>query len=71
MNNTSPDIELIKLRISVARIAQVLGVDNKLEVTDKTAAELTIKAISDQRGWNDLAGLCVDQITGSAHVPTN
>ena len=42
------------LRISVARVAQSMGVDNHLKVTSKNYAELAILAITEERGWNSL-----------------
>ena len=50
--------ELQTLRVSVARIAQSLGVDNELRVTGNGYAELCNKARANERGWNNLAGEC-------------
>lgn len=52
--------ELESLRISVARIAQVLGVDNRLRVTDAPYEELMERAKAG-RGWNELAALCAER----------
>jgi hypothetical protein len=54
--------ELEVLRVSVARIAQVIGADNSLEVTDKGFSELGALARAKERGWNDLAHKAVIQI---------
>ena len=50
------------LRVSVARIAQALGVDNDLKIAKDGYAELCHKAINVEVGWNNLAGLCADTI---------
>jgi hypothetical protein len=50
--------ELESLRVSVARVAQSLQVDNYLHVTDKGYGALCALAKEQERGWNDLAGLC-------------
>jgi hypothetical protein len=47
--------ELITLRVSVARVAQSMGIDNHLGVTGKVFEELCALAQRD-RGWNDLCG---------------
>lgn len=58
-----PDLqETIALRISIARIAQSLGVDNELRVTGKPYEELAQLAQSQDRGWNSLACLANDAI---------
>jgi hypothetical protein len=54
--------ELIALRISIARIAQSLGVDNELKVTGKAYEQLVQLAQSQDRGWNSLACLANDAI---------
>jgi len=50
--------ELTTLRISVARVAQAMGVDNDLRVTGAAYEALRDKAQTQERGWNDLAGRC-------------
>lgn len=47
--------ELHTLRVSVARVAQSMGIDNHLGVTGKAYEELHALAQRD-RGWNDLCG---------------
>jgi hypothetical protein len=47
--------ELENLRVSVARIAQVIGADNSLEVKDKNFSLLRALACTREHGWNDLA----------------
>jgi hypothetical protein len=54
--------ELTTLRVSVARIAQVIGADNSLEVKDKSFPALCALACARERGWNDLAHKVVVQI---------
>jgi len=54
--------ELTTLRVSVARIAQVLGVDTHLEVKDKSYSELHELAVRAERGWNHLANMIVAEI---------
>jgi hypothetical protein len=54
--------ELENLRVSVARIAQVIGADNSLEVKDKNFSLLRALACTRERGWNDLAHKVVVQI---------
>jgi hypothetical protein len=48
--------ELVILRISMARIAQAIGADNSLNVTDLGYSGLHRLAATQDRGWNDLAG---------------
>jgi hypothetical protein len=50
--------ELRALRVSMARVAQALRVDNALRVKDKEYSELYALAGTQERGWNDLACLC-------------
>jgi len=50
--------ELIALRISMARVAQSLGVDNVLNISEDGYPELYRKASTIERGWNDLAFHC-------------
>jgi hypothetical protein len=54
--------ELTTLRVSVARIAQVIGVDTSLGVKDKNYAELHALAVTKERGWNHLANMIVAEI---------
>jgi hypothetical protein len=57
-----PLTELQLLRISVARVAQRIGVDgppDTLPITRNTTyQELCTLAITRERGWNHLAELC-------------
>lgn len=55
--------ELITLRISVARIAQALGLDNDLSITDKNYSHLEALAEHRDRGWNDLAGRIFEHVS--------
>jgi hypothetical protein len=48
--------ELESLRLSVARIAQVLGIEDEVLLTDPM-----LSAHTKERGWNDLAGQCVEK----------
>lgn len=54
--------DLIALRVSVARIAQALGVDNALRIQGDAYEALVAKATRRDRGWNELAGLCVEKV---------
>jgi hypothetical protein len=54
--------ELTSLRISMARIAQVIGVDTDLAVKDKSYSELCSLAVSVERGWNHLANRIIVEI---------
>ena len=54
--------ELETLRVSLARIAQVLGVDTSLVVKDKNYAELHALAVTEEHGWNHLANMIVAEI---------
>jgi len=54
--------ELTTLRVSVARIAQVIGVDTDLEVKNKSYSELHELAVRADRGWNHLANMIVVEI---------
>jgi hypothetical protein len=54
--------ELTTLRVSVARIAQVLGVDTSLGVKDRSYSELHALAVTKERGWNHLANMIVAEI---------
>lgn len=54
------------LRISVARVAQSMGIDNHLRVTGKTYAELAILAITQERGWNALCA-CIQEHAERIH----
>lgn len=54
--------DLIALRVSVARIAQKVGVDNELCVTDADYADLVQRARQIDEGWNDLAGRVVESL---------
>lgn len=58
--------ELIKLRISIARVAQAHGVDNHLNVTGLSYEQLHRLAEMQPRGWNDLARLCAEQATAAS-----
>lgn len=67
--------ELVVLRISLARIAQTLGMDNELKVCALGYAGLHRQANTVERGWNDLACLIVEELenrtsTGS-HMRTD
>jgi hypothetical protein len=55
-----PNHQLVSLRVSVARIAQALGVDNELHVTGEGFSGLTNKAQAQAKGWNDLAARCTE-----------
>lgn len=53
--------ELVALRVSVGRIAQASHVDNELGVGVITSiGSLRALAMDKDRGWNDLAGRCVE-----------
>ena len=54
--------ELTSLRVSVARIAQVIGVDTGLQVKNKSYSELHELAVRADRGWNHLANMIVAEI---------
>ena len=54
--------ELTSLRVSMARIAQVIGVDTGLQVRGKTYAELHELAVRADRGWNHLANMITVEI---------
>jgi len=54
--------ELTSLRVSMARIAQVIGVDTSLGVKDKSYSELHALAVTKERGWNHLANMIVAEI---------
>lgn len=47
--------ELVKLRVSLARIAQAAGADNELKVAGKSYEELVTLARYEERGWHGLA----------------
>lgn len=53
--------ELAILRVSVARIAQALEVDNELQIAGNSYSGLYDKASCLEMGWNDLAGACCDE----------
>lgn len=53
--------ELVKLRVSVARIAQMREIDNELCITGKNYDDLIRLAQTQERGWNHLAGLVYDE----------
>lgn len=55
------------LRISVARLAQSMGIDNHLQVTGKTYAELAILAINQERGWNELCSRAMEHAERVQH----
>jgi len=52
--------EMIKLRISVARIAQALGVAGPMQ--EMAYEELWKRAATTQRGWNALCGDIMGEI---------
>lgn len=55
--------ELVKLRVSVARLAQTIfpdGVDGCLPFAHKNYGELVQMAETQERGWNALVAACVD-----------
>jgi hypothetical protein len=54
--------ELETLRVSMARIAQLVGVDTGLQVKDKGYAELHALAVCQERGWNHLANMITTEI---------
>jgi hypothetical protein len=54
--------ELTSLRVSMARIAQVIGVDTSLGVKDKNYSELHALAATQERGWNHLANMITVEI---------
>jgi hypothetical protein len=55
--------ELLSLRVAVARIAQALRVEtDQLKVRGRPYEELYILAEFNERGWNYLAGECVEKI---------
>lgn len=54
--------ELLTLRVSVARLAQTLNVDNRLGVTGKPYEELCALAMTQNRGWNGLLLECVNAV---------
>jgi hypothetical protein len=48
--------ELVKLRVSMARLGQVAGLNgDDLNIADKSYAELCEIALNNERGWNRLA----------------
>jgi predicted transcriptional regulator len=57
-------IELVKLRVSVARMAQAAGVSLFAVNLDPDAPYEVIRAAAEttERGWNALAGEVVDEI---------
>jgi len=60
---TQIEKDLIALRISVARIAQTVGVDTlALPVKDKGYAELHRLAKDTAAGWNYLAGMVHEKL---------
>lgn len=65
---TDTQKELVSLRVSLARIAQRLGVEtDDLRVRGKDYNELSILAVFQERGWNRLAEACAekaDQLNG-------
>lgn len=57
------DARLVNLRVSVARLAQQLKVEtDTLPVLDASFAELCVMARDQDRGWNTLIGLCMDNV---------
>jgi hypothetical protein len=58
----TPEVELATLRVSLARVAQILGVDNQIGVTGKNYQMLCVDAVKIDRGWNNLAAVCMDEI---------
>lgn len=53
--------ELEALRISMARIAQALGVESTLATKDAPFEQLVQLASKQERGWNALAAECVER----------
>lgn len=51
--------EVIALRVSIARLAQTLGVDSELRVTGRSYHQLHGIAASEERGWNRLVARCM------------
>ena len=61
--------ELEILRVSLARIAQAVGVETEqLPVLDKSYNELAPMAREEDRGWNALAGLVAHTICDHVHI---
>jgi len=54
--------ELTSLRISMARIAQIIGADTGLQVKGKNYEELHDMACIHERGWNHLANMVTVEI---------
>ena len=55
--------ELVKLRVSVARLGQLLGLSGEeLDIKDKSYGELCVIAAAHSRGWNQLAMRVAEQI---------
>ncbi len=55
--------ELISLRVSLARVAQAMRVETDyLRVRGKSYEELILLAEFNERGWNHLAGECVERV---------
>ena len=55
--------ELATLRVALARIAQVAGVETpQLQVLNKNYEDLCDLAETNERGWNYLAGCICDAI---------
>lgn len=48
------------LRISIARVAQSMGIDNHLGVTGRPYEELAALAMTEERGWNALCAQAID-----------
>jgi hypothetical protein len=63
LDNFFPDrrdyYELIRLRVSIARMAQKLQVKDCLPVDGKNYNELIQMAFETQRGWNKLVAACM------------
>jgi len=63
---TQTEKDLIALRISVARIAQTLGVEHPgLPVLGKDYSALYFMARDNEYGWNTLASMVKDAFTNA------
>jgi hypothetical protein len=54
--------ELEILRVSVARIAQMIGADSRVKIKEQGFQELCRTAHVEERGWNALAADICDKI---------
>ena len=67
-------IHLVKLRVSIARLAQYLrpeGMPGCLPYAGKSYKELLELAKTQERGWNTLIGACIDALRGRTMKKTH